>query len=75
MPCGNRKQNKKIRGYFHFSIFQVQKNITPWKPEISLFRHFPKHKIVYSNGKKTLSISLKLNFTGNTLRCYGLNIV
>jgi len=41
------------------------------KSEIELFRHFPKLKIAYFNGKNLL-ISFKLNFTRKTLGCYGL---
>jgi len=65
MPFGNRK--KYFRKSFQFSI--VIKKISPLrKPEISILRHFPKLKIAYFNGK-ILSISLKLNFTQNTLGC------
>jgi len=69
-----RKQKKKyFRGYFQFSIITIKKISPPWKPEIQSFRQFPKLKIAYFNGK-IVSISLKLNFSPNTLGCYGLRL-
>jgi len=44
-----------------------------WKPDIQSFRHFPKLKIAYFNGKKILLISLKLNFTPNTFGLLWVN--
>jgi len=55
-----------FRESFPFSIVTIQKISPPCKPEIQLFRHFPKLKISYFNGK-ILSVSLKLNFTPITL--------
>jgi len=49
MPFGNRQ--KYFRGAFKFSIVTIQRISPPWKPEIELFRHFPKLKIAYFNGK------------------------
>jgi len=52
MPFGNRKK-------IFLRIFSVHnsKNITPWKPEIQLFRHFPKLKIAYFNGNNPFNFS------------------
>jgi len=55
MPFGNRK--KYFRGSFQFSIVTIQKISSPWKPEILLFRHFPKLKIAYFNGKNPFHFS------------------
>jgi len=63
MPFGKRKKN---RGPFLLSIVKIKKISSPWKPEIQLFRHFPKLKIAYINGKKILPISPKLGFTPKT---------
>ena len=59
MPFGNRKFY--LGGSFQFSIVTIQKMSPLWKPEILLFRHFPKLKIAYYGGKEIISISLKLN--------------
>jgi len=53
-------------------LSKFKKSSPLWKPEIELFRHFPKLKIAYLM-EKILSISLKLNCTPNTLGCYGLS--
>jgi len=55
MPFGNRK--KYLRGSFQFSLATIQKNISPCIPEIQLFRHFPKLKIAYFNGKNPFNFS------------------
>jgi len=55
MPFGIRK--KYFRGSFKFSIVIIQKISPLWKPGISLFRHFPKLKIAYFNGKNPLNFS------------------
>jgi len=56
MSFENRK-NKYIRGSFQFSIVTMQKISPPWKPEILLFRHFPKLKIEYFNEKNPFNFS------------------
>jgi len=64
-----RKQKITIlEDLFSSVVSQLKKKSPPCEPE---FRHFPKLKIAYFNGK-ILSISLKLNFTPCTLGCYGL---
>jgi len=72
MPFGNRKTY--FRESFQFSIVTIKKKkISPLcKPEILLFKHFPKLKIAYFNGEKSF-ISLELNFTSISLGCYGLS--
>jgi len=64
MPFGNRKK----KGSFQFSIVTIQKISPPRKPEISLFRHFPKLELRISM-EKILAIS---PCTQNTLGCYRL---
>jgi len=65
MPFGNREIY--FRGSFKFSIVTIQRISPIWKLEIQSFRHFAKLKISYFNEKKILPISLKINFTPNTL--------
>jgi len=55
MLPGNRK--KYFRGSFQFSIVTIQKKSPSWKPEILLFKHFPKLKIAYFNGENPLNFS------------------
>jgi len=68
MPFGNRKIY--FRRSFQFSlVIQIKK----YHPSGNLkFNNlgFPKLEIAYFNGKKFFK--LKLNFTPNTLGCYGL---
>jgi len=52
IPFGNRKIY--LRGPFQFNIVIILKIPPLWKPEIKLFRHFPKLEIAYFNGKKIL---------------------
>jgi len=52
-----QKQKKNILESFQFSIVTIKKISSPWKPEISLFRHFPKLKIAYANGKNPFNFS------------------
>jgi len=68
MPFENRK--KYFRGSFQFSSVTIQKISPLWKPDIELFRHFPKLKIAYLIGKNPSNF-LGLNFTINYLDCYG----
>jgi len=70
MPSGEKKI-KKIQDLSSLALSQFKKKPHPWKPEIQLFRHFPKLQIAHFKGKN-LSISLKLNITPNTLDCYWL---
>jgi len=72
MPFGNRKNY--FRGCFQFGIATIQKIPPTWKPEISLFRHFPKLKIAEFNGKKILSISLKADFHSKYFGLFWLNL-
>jgi len=58
MPFGNRK--KYSRCSFQFSIARIKK----YHP---LFKHFSKLKIAFISMEKIVSISLKLDFTPNTL--------
>jgi len=62
MTSGDRK--KYFTGSFQFSTVTIYKIYPLWKPEIYIFRHFLKLKTAL---EKILSISLKLNFTPNTL--------
>jgi len=73
MPFGIRRNY--FRESFQFSIVTIQKLLPPWKPGIYFLRNFPKLKIAYFNVKKKKTlISLKLNFTSNTLGCYELTL-
>jgi len=65
MPFGNRKNI--LEDLFSSVLSQFEKYQPTWKPEINLFRHFPKLKIACSMGGKILSISLRLNFTPNSM--------
>jgi len=38
-------------------LSELKKNIAPWKPEIKLFRHFPRLKIAYFKGKNPFDFS------------------
>jgi len=67
MPFGNR--NICFTGSFQFSIVAIKKISPLWKPEIYLYRPFPKLKIAHLI---FFSISLKLDFTPNTLGCFRL---
>jgi len=70
MPFGNR--NIYLRGSFQYC--DSLKNIIPLETyEIQQFRHFSKLRIAYFSGE-ILSISLKLNFTPNTLGCHWLKV-
>jgi len=69
--CRSEKR-KKIEDLLNLVLSQFKNIISPWKPEILLFRHFTKLKIAYISLDKILWISLKLNFTPNTLGYYGL---
>jgi len=48
-----------FRGSFQFSFVTISKISPLWKPDIQLFRHFPKLKIVYLKGKNYPSGNLK----------------
>jgi len=55
MRFGNRK--KYFRGFFQLSIGTISKISPLWKPEIELFRHFPKLKNAYFNEENTFNFS------------------
>jgi len=55
MPFGNRKIDLRVS--FQFIIVAIKKISPLWKPEISLFRHFPRLKIAYFNRKKNFHFS------------------
>jgi len=70
MPFGNRKIY--FRGSFQFSIVQIKKKYHhPGNMEFNYLGIFQSLKLRISI-EKILLISLKLNFTPNTLGCYGL---
>jgi len=76
LPPSDAFGNRKIyfRGSFQFSIVTIQKISPPRSPENLIFNYsgiFQSLKLRISM-EKILSISLKLNFTLNTLGCYGL---
>jgi len=67
-----RKQKKKyFRGYFQFSIITIQKYHPPGNPKLNYLGDFQSLKLRISM-EKIVSISLKLNFSPNTLGYYGL---
>jgi len=70
MPFGNGK--KYFRRSFQFSIVTIKKISPLWNPKNFYFGIFQslKFRILM---KKILPISLNLNFTPNTLGCYGLS--
>jgi len=59
--------------FFPVQYCLKSKYTTPWKPEIYLFRDFPKLKIAYFNAK-IISVSLKLNYTPDILGGYGSKV-
>jgi len=71
MPFGNRK--KYFRVSFQFSIVTIHKKYHPsGNLKFNYLGIFQSLKLRIFVGK-IISISLKLNFTPNTLGCYGLN--
>jgi len=73
MPFENIK--KYFRGSFQLVLSQFKKYGFPWKPEIKLSRHFFQSLKMRISKEEIHSISLKLNFTPNTLGCYGLMLL
>jgi len=55
MPFG--KGEKYLRGSSQFRIVTISKISPLWKPEIQLFRHFPKREIAYFNRKNPFNFS------------------
>ena len=70
MPFGNRK--KYFRGSFQFSEVTLKKYHPSGNLKINNFGIFQRLKLRIIE-EKVLPISLKLNFTPNTLGCYALN--
>jgi len=71
MPFGNIKIY--FRGSFEFSIVRILKKYHPsGHLNFNNVGIFQSSKLRILMEKKFLSISLKLNFTPNTLGCYGL---
>jgi len=68
MPFGNRK--KYFRGSFQFSIVTILKKYPSGNLKFNNLGIFQSLKLRILVGK-ILPISLKLNFTPNTLGCYG----
>ena len=71
MPFGNI--SKYFRGSFSSVLSQFKKISPLWKSKIKSFRNISTLKISFFLTEKILPISLKLNFTPNTLGCYGLD--
>jgi len=70
MPFGNRKKRRSSQ----FSIVPIQKPSPPGNLKFNYLGISQSLKLRISS-EKIPSISLKLNFTPNTLGCYGLNIL
>jgi len=72
MPFANRKIH--FRGTFQFTIAEFEIYHPPGNLKLNYFVIFQSLKLRILM-EKILSISLKLNFTPNTLGCYGLSSV
>ena len=70
--CRSETERKYFRGSFQFSIVTVEKISPFWKPEIKLYFDICQRLKLRLSVEKFLLISLKQNFTPNTLGCYGL---
>jgi len=70
MPFGNRKKNI-IEDLFSSALSQFQKYYSSGNLKFNNLGIFQSLKLRISVGKN-LSISLMVNFTPNTLGCYGL---
>jgi len=60
MPFGNRKKYfRESSDIFKRSsvLSKFKRYHPPWKPEIQLFRHFPKLQIAIFNGKNAFNFS------------------
>jgi len=68
LPFGNRK---KIVDLFSLVLSEFKKYQPPGNLKFNYLGIFQSLKLRFSM-EKILSISLKLNFTPNTLGCYGL---
>jgi len=71
MPFGNRK--KYFRESFQFSVAKIKKKyLFSGNLKFKYLRIFQSLKLRILK-EKIISIYLKLNFTPNTLGCYGFN--
>jgi len=72
MPFGNRK--KYFRGSFSSALLQFKKYHPSESLKFNNFGIFQSLKLRILV-EKILPVSLKLNFTPNTLGCYGLTLI